>query len=312
MRRHSLKARTNHPNVDRALAEVVALLEERFAEQIRGHYLLGSWAYGDARTTSDVDLVIVFRAGTPPEIGGQARTLVDEYSGERGLLLGVFPVFDGRLHSLAGVQLRLDALHLYGEDIRAEIEPVSPAVWTRDRMHGMYVFTGISRGLTEICPPLPYPKPDEEFFGFTEERITECDCSPRQGTRDLVTGAGWYATALIAYHSGAMVVRKVDVPTAYERHVGDAWTSFLRDLFARCRESWNYEMPAALEDRRLLRELCARNLEFENHFLRSYRDFALGELRSADGVALEAAVQVVERLPYRDPEIEAAWSDTRT
>jgi len=301
-----LRAQTGHAEVDRALADVVGLLEDKFPRQIRAYYLLGSWAYGDARATSDIDVVAVLRAGTPPEAGRQARAAADEYSAEHGLSLGVFPVIEGRLHSLARAQLGSGALHLYGDDIRPEIEPVSPAIWARDRMHGMYVFTGIARGLTEISPPLGYPKPDEEFFGLTEERARAADGSPRQGTRDLVTGTGWYATALVAYRSGAIVLRKVDVPAAYGRYVGDEWAPFLCHLFAYCRDAWNYEIPPAPEERRFLRELCARNMEFENHFLRSYREFVIGELRSTDEGTRVLAVEALEQLPYRDAEVEKA------
>jgi hypothetical protein len=199
---------------------------------------------------------------------------------------------------VSGVLFKPVSLDLQPEN--HHIEPVDPAVWTRDQMHGMYLFTGISRGLSEIHPPLGYPKPEDEFFGLTEERKREANGKPRQGTRDLVTGAGWYATALIAHRCGIIVTRKIDVPSNYQQHVGDIWSPFVEELFTCCRDRWSYRIPSDPKDRQTLRRLCVQSQEFENHFLAVYRDFLMAELRSSVDAARQDAHRALERLPYRD------------
>jgi hypothetical protein len=309
MPRPNLSVGTGNPAVDHVLAEVVALLLDRFPERLRSFYLLGSWAYGDARSTSDIDLAAVFRAHTPPELGREARLVADEFSHEHGVAVGVVPMVEGRLRALMAVQLKEGALHLFGDDIRTEIDRPFPEAWTRDLMHGMYVLAGISRGLKAIAPPLEYPDPKDDFFGLTVERTTAQDGQPCQGTRDLVTGTGWYATALIAWHAGFMVVRKTDVPWAYDAHVGDRWAPFLRELFSQCRDRWDYQIPPERAVRRRLRALCQSSLDFENHFLLRYRDFLIAELTSGNDGDRATALQTLDRLPYHDPEIEQRRRD---
>jgi len=129
---------------------------------------------------------------------------------------------------------------------------------------------------------------------------------PLQGTRDLITGVGWMATALIGHLSGAFVLRKVDVPSAYARYVADSWTGYIDDLFRYGRDAWRYHVPTESRDRRRLRDLCVRTLDFENHFLGRYRDFLLKELRSDDPEARSLAAKTMKRLPYRDGRLDRA------
>lgn len=304
MPRLHLKARTDHGDIDRALADVVTLLVQRFPAQLRSIYLLGSWAYGDVRPTSDIDAVAVFRPDTSREVEREAEAAVDAYGAEHRLPIGLFSAVEGRIRCLARVQLKQSALLLYGDDIRPEIELPTPIAWAREQMHGMYLVTGFSRGLEVMDLPLDYLAPDDEFFGLATERAQDGNGNRRPGTRDLVTGAGWYASALLAWRTSVILVRKVDVPDAYATHLGGDWAPFLHDLFASCRDRWSYAIPADPADRQHLRELCRRSLDFENHFLSSYRDFVLGELSSTDEEVRGSAMRTLERLPYRDEEIE--------
>jgi len=80
----------------------------------------------------------------------------------------------------------------------------------------------------------------------------------------------------------------------------------LDDLYRRCRTEWRYLIPASDEDRAALRALCRRALQFENHFLLVYRDYALAELRDGDNRAREAALSMLARTPYHDDAIREA------
>ena len=119
-----------------------------------------------------------------------------------------------------------------------------------------------------------------------------------------MTGTGWYATALIAWHTGFMVVRKTDVPWVYDAHVGGRWAPFVRELFSQCRDGWDYQIPPKPADLQRLQALCQSSLDFENHFLLCYRDFLIAELASGNDGDRATALQTLDRLPYHDPEIE--------
>ncbi len=90
-------------------------------------------------------------------------------------------------------------------------------------------------------------------------------------TRNLIRVTGWAATALLALRGGVYVARKSDCQATYQRHISDEWTDLLDDLYRRCRTDWRYLIPVSDA---ALRALCQRALQFENHFLLVYRDYA--------------------------------------
>src|SRR5262245_6000353 len=47
--------------VDQTLRDVVAMIEERLPERVRGYYLVGSYAVGEARPSSDIDLIVLVK-----------------------------------------------------------------------------------------------------------------------------------------------------------------------------------------------------------------------------------------------------------
>ncbi len=51
-----------HPQIDAIVQEVIQLYEDAFPGQIAAYYVEGSYADQTSLTTSDVDLLIVFRA----------------------------------------------------------------------------------------------------------------------------------------------------------------------------------------------------------------------------------------------------------
>jgi hypothetical protein len=83
------------------------------------------------------------------------------------------------------------------------------------------------------------------------------------------------------------------------------YAALLEDLAEWCRERWGYLIPADAAGQARLRDLCARTLEFENHFLGGYREWVVGELRAADHDARQAARRMLERVPLADPAIMA-------
>ena len=77
------------------------------------------------------------------------------------------------------------------------------------------------------------------------------------------------ATALVAYETQDYIPTKAECLARYRKDIADEWTPLLEDVFEFCKRSLHYQIPSSAVDRAKLREICARTLDFENHFLRT-------------------------------------------
>jgi hypothetical protein len=94
----------------------------------------------------------------------------------------------------------------------------------------------------------------------------------------------------------------------YRARIGDDWSDLLEEIYTLCRGAWHYLLPDRPEDRARLRAICERTLNFENHFLAVYRDYAVSQLRSAASAHRLHALWVLGQLPLKDEQIIAAMS----
>src|ERR1700737_4233453 len=62
---------THNDSIDAALCEIIVLLNARFPDRIHSYYIEGSYADNSRITTSDIDLLIVFKENFANE---QVRT----------------------------------------------------------------------------------------------------------------------------------------------------------------------------------------------------------------------------------------------
>lgn len=143
-----------------------------------------------------------------------------------------------------------------------------------------------------VAPPVGYPDSTDAFFGYTQRTVRLPSGSRVSSTRNLIRVTGWIATALLAWRAGVYVARKSECHTSYKRHIGDEWAPFLEDVYRLCRIEWGYLIPAGGAERRALRDLCERTLQFENHFLTLYRDYLLAQPCS-DEVAPRRALWIL-------------------
>ena len=90
------------------------------------------------------------------------------------------------------------------------------------------------------------------------------------------------ATTMISSQARKYVFTKRDCLRLYKAHVNDEWTSLVNGVYEICRGRWEYEIPQAVQDRKLLRALCQQALGFESHFLELHRDYLLSELKHVD------------------------------
>jgi hypothetical protein len=198
---------------------------------------------------------------------------------------------------------KLASVCFAGEDVRDQVPLMPIAVWTRDRMHTSYWrIVNLFKRPTPVVLPLEYPDVDDEFYGYIRAEKPDDDIN----TRNLVRSVTWAATALIALKARQYVTRKADCYRLYQQYVGDAWGVLIEDVYTHCKLAWNYAIP---DDRSALRELCGRVLAFEHHFMTTYRDFVIGELRSADENAVKQAKQILSLVPCSDSVILDALAE---
>lgn len=69
-----------------------------------------------------------------------------------------------------------------------------------------------------------------------------------------------------------------------------------------CRNRWRYQVPPGDGDRQTLRDLCRRALDFQNHFLRLYRQYQLAELESGDEERRQLAALRLQQIVFPDQE----------
>lgn len=303
---------TGDPRVDATLRATVSAFEAAFPGRVRGYYVDGSHADGTGLPTSDLDLNIVFRDGFHGEAErAAAETLRDACARASELEYDAELMDEASLIAGASPTFKLGARLVYGEELRDAVPLVPLAEWTRDRMHTSCWRTIHLFGRpVPITLPLEYPDATAAYYGYDRRKTRLPGGGEAPGTRDLIRSTGWAATALVAWQAGQYVARKRDCHVTYRALIGDEWSDLLEDIYVLCRGQWQCLIPDAPAERARLRALCARTLGFERHFMDVYRRFLLAELRGG-GDGARMALDVLERLPWRDDEIAAAQAAAR-
>ncbi|BCL84087.1 nucleotidyltransferase domain-containing protein [Ktedonobacteria bacterium brp13] len=299
---------TGSKEFDEDIIAVITLFEAAFPEAIRAYYLEGSLANNTAVTTSDIDLHIIYKEKTVHE---RVRQVVDactklskreldiSIQDEASLTQGVVPIVKAS---------RL----LYGDDILAQVPLISIEQWTRDRMHACYwLLNTVFQRPRIVQWPITYPDLHGEFYGYDNRKVITTNGIERNSTRNLIRVTGWMATARIALEAQQYISNKYECYAVYRQLIGDEWSSFIEETYALCRERWNYLVPDELSARVQLKSLCARALEWENHFLQVYKRFLLTELQDQDNPLLERILWIQENIPYDDQEIQATLQKYR-
>jgi len=267
----TLRATTGSTRVDDVIADVVEAYASELPGVVRGIYVAGSYAEGLPVPTSDIDLVAVLREGADQE---RARDIATACASRSPIRLDLVPLTTANLAAgfLALIPaFKYGTLLVYGEDVRDEL-PLPPldafaAAWAERSRR----FMGRIRNVDSITPPLEYPDPDGEFYGYDRATIAEWyPPGTTQSTKELVAIVGSAATALVALEGGAYVPSKGKCAALYAERVGDEWTSLVHQAHAFCRERLHYRIPESQTDRVTLRQLSAEVLAFEEHFLREF------------------------------------------
>ncbi|HCI80825.1 MAG TPA: hypothetical protein DHW02_14165 [Ktedonobacter sp.] len=275
-----------------------------FPERIRAAYIQGSYADNSNVNTSDIDLLIIFKGNFQQEEQQQSELLAKQCIAESAIELDIELVDEQSLVGGISPTFKYGSRLVYGEDIRDRFPLVSLIEWTRDRMHSSLWRTGHLFGRSgSVSYPLDYPDPQGEFYGYDARLLKLPHGREVHCTRDLIRLVGWSATAILAYKAKVYVARKSECHTLYKAHFDDEWGQLVQDIYELCRGKWNYLIPEDEDERRVLRRICERTLMFENHFLRIYKEFMIKELDGNDEQGRQEAMQVLQRVNYRDDDV---------
>jgi hypothetical protein len=251
------------------LDRFVNALISAFPDDVRAVYVVGSHANNTAIASSDIDLFVVARDlnHTP-----MVETFVKQRQAPLPFALDVVCVAESLLtddhHAHFAAALKWNSRLLTGTGVALEhLDPSLAGFQARAAEHAV---RGIARlrGRAEVSPPVGYPDPGGEFFGYdTERRQSGYPAATTQGTTDMIATASWSASAFIARSAGAIAASRADAFSMYPNVVRDEWSTLLAAIYERCRLAWGGEVPASPDARSALRKLCARFLLFENHVL---------------------------------------------
>jgi nucleotidyltransferase-like protein len=309
----SLLASSGNEQLDQITRGVIEALELHFPDRIRGYYFEGSCADGAITPLSDIDLAVVFK-DQQTAIEQQHFTAlmaackrisprnldvscIDETTLRQANRLQFQPDWSP---VLGAITLKCASVPVYGADIRHTVPFVPHDVYTRTLMHFPYlVLAGQRKHPPQLPYPLDYLEPDDEFFGYTGRLLRAPDGTLTPSTKRIVHASGYIATALLALRTPIFVADKRTAISAYRQHIDDAWAEHLERVHHYCRMQWGYCVPEAPADRAILRQLCQRELAFENDFLAIYKDYLAQEQDADDPVARQFARERMQRISQR-------------
>jgi len=263
---------TGQPEVDGIIASIVRAYEDGLPGLALAYYVTGSWADGTAVGLSDIDFGILFES-TPDDQEVRERGIEIWSSLASPIHLDVVMRAIDTLPSRPSeiVSLKMASQLMYGIDVRDRLPWPSLDAYLRDVTERAYSFVGrVLRGIEDVTPPLDYPAPGEEFYGYDRKRVPWYPAGVERGLKELVSAATRIATAVVALRTGRFVGSKGQSVQIYREAIGGEWADFLELLYQKGKLEWEYQIPTDPTDREILRSLAERMLGFEQHFLALY------------------------------------------
>jgi hypothetical protein len=299
----TLLASSGNAQIDEITAGIIAIMEFQFPSRIHSYYFEGSCADGAITPLSDIDLSILFKdqqtaieqqhfvilKAALKRISSRNLDMscVDERMVLHADLLRFQADWSPVFHAIT---LKLASLPIYGADLRQAIPLVPRDTYIRTFMHFPYlVLAGQRKHQPQLPDPLDYPEPTDEFFGYTGRLLRAPDGKLTPSTKRVVHASGYIATALVALRTSSFVADKRTAVVEYCTQINDIWAEHLEAIQHYCRVQWGYRVPEVPADRAILRQLCQRQLDFENHFLSIYKDYLRHEQETVDEAARQFA-----------------------
>ncbi|NKB66070.1 MAG: hypothetical protein GKR89_03325 [Candidatus Latescibacteria bacterium] len=113
----SLRNSSGDARVDRILCAQIGLCELMFPDLIRGYYVTGSYARGQALPNSDVDFYVIFKVQLDDADQEKVRSL-SQYCYQLDPLKGGFSYRCEPIRGTLDIAQLPYSLHVFGEDIK--------------------------------------------------------------------------------------------------------------------------------------------------------------------------------------------------
>jgi predicted nucleotidyltransferase len=291
----TLYASTGNQQVDDILRGTIGILETTFPGRIKAYYLHGSFANNTGITTSDIDLFLVPKGNFTAEEREKMQRLMYFEGLFSPFMVEMMALDESTLLQNSHFRIKHASRLLWGEDLRESIPEQTLEQYLRTYAHFPFIYIApMLRNVETVTLPLSYPQPAGEFYGYDQQQLPPGN-EPRHNIKKLVTSVCWIATVLVAWYAGKTVPGKRESVQLYKEYIHDEWTSFLEEMYERGNRQWHYLVPHEATERQQLRELCARTLAFENHYLRRYKEYLLTEAQM-DGERKVTAMQQLSKI----------------
>ncbi len=323
-----LQAATGTERLDDLLRGLIALFENTFPTRIRSYYLGGSYSDGTAvghnqsPNSSDVDLFVIFRGTITEDEQASFQRLVAECRRDMPIQIDAHAYAEDDLLRKSGrdatqtsflnALIRVAGVLIYGDDLSSDLPSVPFSRYVLDVIESGIFHIGIPRQreklayplVTPLAPPLIYPDPSGEFYGYDE--VPARPDAPR-GTRVFVALTAWIATLILALETGQYAAQKSQSIQLCKKYLPtDPRTQLAATIMDFCKGTWGYALPDRAEDRERLRELCREALALENEYLRIVHDYVLAQLQRGEAQEKRQAMRILQSVVYQDDEMTAA------
>ena len=295
MDKSSLLFSTGIPQVDEIIRGSIGILETLFPNRIRAYYLVGSYADGGYTSTSDIDLVPLFKGAMQEAEEIRYRQALNYMDMISPIHLGFGLRNEDQSFREGGVGIKIGSVLVYGEDVRDQI-PLTPL--EQYCQTSIRTSIGLIRHLRgdpdPLFFPLDYPNGQDEFYGYIKEENVQGTVGKR--TTAVFTHLMFLASTLVTLKTGQYNASKSFSWKFYQAHIGDAWGAFLEEWYLRSKKQWGHAIPRTAEERYQLKQLCQKALVFENEFLVIAKDFILERLESKDEKKRVWAEQEIQKI----------------
>lgn len=262
-----LNFRTGNKRADDALESLVGAFEETFPGERCRYVVLGSYATGSARDTSDLDVLIVFAHTLTDDDRAQADRLIARQTSQLSIEadIGVCSVDDCR--PVWAVALRAGRT-VFGNPTLAPPLPTIEDYTLALIDDVLSLMRGLRPGQA-LSARLEAPNPQLPILGYEAKPLRDAQGRWAPSTKVMSMITSWGASALIAQRAGQFVATKDEVIDLYRSLIGDEWTNLLVAVDRECRQA-GYVLPTGPAAVGRMQHLARQILSFENYLLETF------------------------------------------
>ncbi len=268
---------TNNQKINEIISCLVLRIEDLLPQKIKAYYLIGSYADGSSRVSSDIDILVVFKRKKIFNIEKIELVNLCKSFSKDFIMIDINCFTEKQFLSKDtgfNLSLKESSILLLGEDIREKVYMPSINDYITSKISTcLFVMKRVRPKLKYLSFSLDYPDYTKEFYGYEIKKVNDKNGREVVSTKDIVLIVCSGTAVIIALNTGRMPVGKKYIPEFYKDLVGDCWLDFIQEVFYYCRYKWNYFIPDDEIERKKLKKLCESTLAFENYLLTIYKKF---------------------------------------